>query len=126
MIADEAARTPRFARAIAGALTVDAPAVAEAPAASPAPALKPPAKRAARRSKRTPRPFNPFAVYHEGGETGLRDRLVPLEIEQLKDIIAETRSGRRVLFGRAPPAQPPTDSPLAQVILCADDENVRG
>ncbi|MGV9744199.1 hypothetical protein ACWDTG_04710 [Rhodococcus zopfii] len=88
VIADEAARTPRFARALAGAI-----AAAGEPAAAPAPAPVPVTpvekKPAARRGKRSPGPFDPFAVYRADGEDGLRARLAPLELEQLKDIVAE-------------------------------------
>ncbi|MGV5047178.1 hypothetical protein [Rhodococcus pyridinivorans] len=88
VIADEAARTPRFARALAGALSVTADASAPTPA--PAPATRPAAARtSARRSRRAPGAFDPFVVFRESGEATLRERLSPLGIEQLKDIIAE-------------------------------------
>ncbi|OBA39784.1 hypothetical protein A5767_02770 [Rhodococcus sp. 852002-51564_SCH6189132-a] len=88
VIADEAARTPRFARALAGALSVTADASAPTPA--PAPATRPAAARtSARRSRRAPGAFDPFAVYRESGEATLRERLASLGVEQLKDIIAE-------------------------------------
>ncbi|MCW3468326.1 hypothetical protein OMK68_01430 [Rhodococcus pyridinivorans] len=88
VIADEAARTPRFARALAGALSVTADASAPTPA--PAPATRPAAARtSARRSRRAPGAFDPFVVFRESGEATLRERLSTLGIEQLKDIIAE-------------------------------------
>lgn len=88
VIADEAARTPRFAKALAGALSVTAdPSV---PAPAPAPAARPAAARTSpRRSRRAPGAFDPFAVYRESGEATLRERLASLGVEQLKDIIAE-------------------------------------
>lgn len=88
VIADEAARTPRFAKALAGALSVTAdPSV---PAPAPAPAARPAAARTSpRRSRRAPVAFDPFAVYRESGEATLRERLASLGVEQLKDIIAE-------------------------------------
>jgi len=88
VIADEAARTPRFAKALAGALSVTAdPSV---PAPAPAPAARPAATRTSpRRSRRAPGAFDPFAVYRESGEATLRERLASLGVEQLKDIIAE-------------------------------------
>jgi len=88
VIADEAARTPRFAKALAGALSATAdPSV---PAPAPAPAARPAAARTSpRRSRRAPGAFDPFAVYRESGEATLRERLASLGVEQLKDIIAE-------------------------------------
>lgn len=88
VIADEAARTPRFAKALAGALSVTAdPSV---PAPAPAPAARPAATRTSpRRSRRAPGAFDQFAVYRESGEATLRERLASLGVEQLKDIIAE-------------------------------------
>ncbi|WP_301847167.1 hypothetical protein [Rhodococcus pyridinivorans] len=88
VIADEAARTPRFAKALAGALSVTAdPSV---PAPAPAPAARPAAARTSpRRSRRAPGAFDPFVVYRESGEATLRERLSSLGVEQLKDIIAE-------------------------------------
>ncbi|MCD5418888.1 hypothetical protein LRS71_04835 [Rhodococcus pyridinivorans] len=88
VIADEAARTPRFARALAGALSVTADASAPTPA--PAPATRPAAARtSARRSRRAPGALDPFVVFRESGEATLRERLSTLGVEQLKDIIAE-------------------------------------
>lgn len=88
VIADEAARTPRFARALAGALSVTADTSAPTPA--PAPATRPAAARtSARRSRRAPGAFDPFVVFRESGEATLRERLSTLGVEQLKDIIAE-------------------------------------
>ncbi|MFZ2526863.1 MAG: hypothetical protein WAX14_04290, partial [Rhodococcus sp. (in: high G+C Gram-positive bacteria)] len=68
---------------------VAAPTSAPQPAAAapgPAPAAK---KTPARRGKRSAGPFDPFAVYRADGEDGLRARLAPLDLEQLKDIVAE-------------------------------------
>ena len=42
-----------------------------------------------KKGRRAPGPWNPYDVYAEVGETGLRDRLSQLELEQLRDIIAE-------------------------------------
>lgn len=92
VVADEASRTPRFAKALTEALNVSG---AQAPAAPTAPAPARPAtstpatKAPARRSKRAPGVLDPFAVYRDHGEAGLRERLVPLGVDQLKDIIAE-------------------------------------
>lgn len=72
----EATRTPRFANAIHSALSNSA----AAPAAT----------RAGRRSRRRAAgAIDPFAVYAEGGEAGLRDRLLTLDLEQLRDIVAQ-------------------------------------
>ena len=89
VIADEAARTPRFAKALSTALTA-LPASAEPSAPAPAVPTRPGAPRtSARRSRRAPGAFDPFAVYREDGEASLRAKLSGLEVEQLKDIIAE-------------------------------------
>ncbi|TWH10526.1 hypothetical protein L618_000400000070 [Rhodococcus rhodochrous J45] len=88
VIADEAARTPRFAKALAGALSVTADPSTPTPA--PTPVARPAAARtSARRSRRAPGAFDPFVVYRESGEATLRERLSSLGVEQLKDIIAE-------------------------------------
>ncbi|NLU62067.1 hypothetical protein HCA61_07290 [Rhodococcus sp. HNM0563] len=85
VIADEAARNQRFADAIAGALRPVTAEVAAAPARRQAPVRKAPAGRA----KRAPGLFDPFEAFRDGGEAGLRDRLAPLDVDRLKDIIAE-------------------------------------
>ncbi|WP_068162560.1 hypothetical protein [Rhodococcus phenolicus] len=90
-VADEAARTPRFAKALTAAIAASGDLVAPTPPApARAVAAKPAEKKAAaRRGKRSPGPFDPFAVYRADGEDGLRARLAPLDLEQLKDIVAE-------------------------------------
>lgn len=81
VIADEAARNKRFANAIAGAL---------GPAAAAGNVVPAPTRQApARRAKRAPGPFDPFEVFRDGGEAGLRDKLALLDVDRLKDIIAE-------------------------------------
>ena len=75
-VASEALRTPRFARALTQALvdqTLDV-------------AVKAPPKRSGRRS---PGMFDPFAVFAEGGSEELRTRLDALDLEGLRDIVAE-------------------------------------
>lgn len=42
-----------------------------------------------RRSRRNAGPWDPFVVYAEQGEASLRDRLTALDLEQLRDIVAE-------------------------------------
>ncbi|MFF8945712.1 hypothetical protein ACF1A5_26205 [Streptomyces sp. NPDC014864] len=77
VVASEAARTSRFARALGKALTPPDPQTAPRPAERP------------RRSRRAPGVIDPFAVFAETGETGLRSRLGELDLEQLRDIISE-------------------------------------
>jgi len=72
-VADEAARTPRFANALTAAVTSSSPREA---------GLK-------RTGRRAPGVIDPFAVYGEIGESGLRSRLSELDLEQLRDIVAE-------------------------------------
>lgn len=76
VVAVEAARTPRFAAALERALTVTDPAN-RVPAAP------------RRTGRRDPGVLDPFALYANGGEDGLRTRLEALDLEQLRDIIAE-------------------------------------
>ncbi|MFD3810732.1 hypothetical protein [Rhodococcus sp. NPDC058639] len=97
VIADEAARTPRFAKSLSAVLSPGAAPAGAGGASSVRHALgtadpenTAPAQRApARRGKRAPGPFDPFAVYREAGEPGLRTQLGDLDVERLKDIIAE-------------------------------------
>jgi hypothetical protein len=76
VVADEAKRSSGFANRLERALTVD-------PRKEPAPT--PPGKR----SRRPPGPWDPYAVFAELGEDGLRRRLEALDLEQLRDIVAE-------------------------------------
>lgn len=46
-------------------------------------------KPAVKRARREPGPWDPFAVYAEKGETVLRDRLLALKLEELRNIVAE-------------------------------------
>jgi hypothetical protein len=48
-----------------------------------------PAKARPKRARRAPGPWDPYKVYAEVGEAGLRERLSRLELEQLRDVIAE-------------------------------------
>ncbi|MET8364125.1 hypothetical protein ABZU53_11205 [Micromonospora sp. NPDC005194] len=77
VVAAEATRNPRFAKKLTGALFGAAN-------------RKPAAKGASdRRARREPGPWDPFTVYAEQGEQGLRERLASLELEQLRNIVAE-------------------------------------
>ena len=79
-IADEAARTPRFAKALGEALTTSGAETTAAPPKAAAP------RQTTTRSKGA---FDPFAVFDVSGEAGLRARLTTLNTEQLKDIVTE-------------------------------------
>ncbi|WP_233281886.1 hypothetical protein [Prescottella equi] len=79
VVAAEAARTPRFAKALAEAL-------GSGPASSPAPARTAVKTTKSRRSKGL---LDPFAVFAVSGQAGLRARLGTLTVDQLKDIVAE-------------------------------------
>ncbi|MGW6694925.1 hypothetical protein ACWF62_14255 [Rhodococcus sp. NPDC054953] len=78
VIAAEAARTPRFAKALADAL-----------GGAPTPVQPRAAAKPAARSKRARGLLDPFAVFETSGEPGLRARLSTLTVDQLKDIVAE-------------------------------------
>ena len=79
-VATEASRSPRLARALADA------------AASPTWATTGAAAMGEKRQhRRSPGPFDPFAVFAKVGEDGLRHRLASLTVDQLRDIVAEHR-----------------------------------
>lgn len=79
VVAREAARSPRLAKALDAALDPGHP--SNAGAVGPA----------QRSHRRPPGVIDPFATYAETGEDGLRSRLSNLELEQLRDILAEHR-----------------------------------
>lgn len=95
VVAEEALQNNDFGTRLSEALRGDrsrvnaaeSPAVGIAPA-EPAPAGVP-AKPRAKRGRRAPGPWDPFDVYAEVGEAGLRERLRELGLEQLRDIVAE-------------------------------------
>ena len=72
-VTDEACRTKRFAQALAGALDADQGLTSNS----------------RRTGRRKPGILDPFADYIERGSEGLRERLATLDLEQLKDIVAE-------------------------------------
>ena len=75
-IAHEASKGPRFANALSKALRdVDG---------KPSPTDRP-----RRSNRRNPSIVDIFQIYADGGEAGLRARLGELDLEQLRDIIAE-------------------------------------
>lgn len=86
VVAEEAARTPRFAKAIEAAFAVPSEGTA-AVVAAPAPA--PRRRTAAPKAKREPGAFDPFEVFNAEGETVLLERLSALDSDGIKDIIAE-------------------------------------
>lgn len=78
-VAAEASRTQRFARALSRAL--------EEPSRSKQPTHD--RDNARRGNRRSPGPIDPFAIFAEGGEPALREQLATLDLEQLRDIVAE-------------------------------------
>lgn len=72
----EATRTPRFANAIQTALSSSGAASATTAASR-------------RPRRRAAGAIDPFAVYADAGEAGLRNRLLTLDLEQLRDIVAQ-------------------------------------
>ncbi|ERB51700.1 hypothetical protein N806_10920 [Rhodococcus sp. P27] len=72
VVAEEAARTPRFAKAIESAFAVPSDgSAAVVPAAAPAPRRR----AAAPKVKRGPGAFDPFDVFNADGEAALLERL---------------------------------------------------
>ncbi|MGC0363085.1 hypothetical protein ABH922_001069 [Rhodococcus sp. 27YEA15] len=88
VVAEEAARTPRFAKAIEDAFAVSgADSAAVVAPAEPRPA--PRRRTAAPKAKREPGAFDPFEVFKTDGEAALLERLSALDTDGIKDIIAE-------------------------------------
>jgi len=72
----EAARDPDFGRALRRAVDSAIP---------------------KKRSRRQPAAIDVFDAYRQGGETELREALVPLTVDQLKDVLAQHRMDRSQL-----------------------------
>lgn len=85
VIADEAARNRRFAAAVRHAIAGGGGS-AQPSGAKP---TSIPDTSGKRPNRRAPGVLDPFVVLAEGGETTLRERLKSLDLEQLKDIVAE-------------------------------------
>jgi len=79
VIASEVLRNKRLAAALTAVLNQQAP--------SGSGGLR--GGSSSRRPRRSVGPWDPFAVYAEQGEEALRERLAALDLEQLRDIIAE-------------------------------------
>lgn len=105
-VANEAARSPRFARALVAAMAPDDQTHNVSAERNIAPATEDPLKgrgdaelskegsersstRTARSGRRRPGPLDPFAVYADTGESGLKQALATLDLEQLRDVVAE-------------------------------------
>lgn len=73
-IASEAERNPRLARALHAAVAVPEGSETDRPK---------------RPHRRAPGVLDPFAVFGDAGEDGLRARLSELSLDQLRDIVAE-------------------------------------
>lgn len=86
VIIDEAEKSTRFAAALVGVVGSLRDDGAPAPVAVSAPRKRAPAKK---KVARQPGAFDPFVVYRESGAVGLGERLASLDLEQLRDIIAE-------------------------------------
>ena len=76
VIVQEAQRNARFARALTQVLMQPGDDAASVPTTR-------------RTGRRTPGVLDPFAVYADGGEDLLRARLSELDLERLRDIVAE-------------------------------------
>lgn len=102
VVAEEAARTPRFAKALATAFTVAPSSDGGEQVASVAAPKAPARKRApaAKKVSRQPGVFDPFVVLNDEGEDALAAKLRELTIDQLRDIIAEQDIDTRRETGR--------------------------
>jgi hypothetical protein len=87
-VVEEAARSRRFANALRSALTQDQ-VNPESPSSRRSRKTTTRASKLQRPSnRRAPGVLDPFAVYMDGGDAGLRGRLRTLGLEQLRDIVA--------------------------------------
>lgn len=86
-VANEAARSRRFARALKEALANPSNELPDDGGRGESRATSPQRRRA--RNRRPPGVIDPFAAYSEGGEPNLRGVLQRLDLEQLRDIVAE-------------------------------------
>lgn len=102
VVAEEAARTPRFAKALATAFTVSSTIDGEGPTASVAPPKAPARKRAApaKKAVRQPGLFDPFVILRDSGEEELTSKLADLTLDQVRDIIEEQEIDTRRETGR--------------------------
>jgi hypothetical protein len=77
---------------------------------------------AKRPSRRKPGPWNPFDVYSTSGADGLRERLVQLDLEQLRDILAEhgMDTDRLAMKWRD------HDRVIARIVERVEDRSVKG
>jgi hypothetical protein len=87
VLAGELGRNARFAKRLSEVLLPDQGSKAVLLRGRGTKATPPPT--AARRSRREPGPWDPYIVFAEFGEAGLRERLIALDLEQLRNIIAE-------------------------------------
>lgn len=90
LVADEASRSGRFARALRSALAEQQPARRDQGPGdgSPRSSRRSPTGTRAR-NRRPAGVLDPFALYADSGEGLLRERLAELDIELLRDIVAE-------------------------------------
>ncbi|MET8757386.1 hypothetical protein [Lentzea sp. NPDC004782] len=91
VIASEAAENNRLAHSLTNALDT-ASDITDTPHAARSRTTDKPSRthtRRTRSNRRNPGPWDPFAVFNEVGADGLRERLLKLDLEQLRDIIAE-------------------------------------
>ncbi|MGV9672591.1 MULTISPECIES: hypothetical protein [unclassified Gordonia (in: high G+C Gram-positive bacteria)] len=97
VIIDEADKSSRFAAALVGVIdSLRSDGAAPTPVAAPAPRKRAPAKKQVRR----PAVLDPFVVYRESGAAGLAEKLGALDLEQLRDIIAEEELDTRKEMSR--------------------------
>lgn len=93
VIGEEAARSGRLSRSLATALAatpVDTATSGSGSARSRTTSTSHGSHAMRTRSnRRNPGPWDPFAVFAEVGADGLRERLMQLNLEQLRDIVAE-------------------------------------
>ena len=124
VVAEEAGRTPRFAKALTAAFTVAPSSEGAETVARLAPAR--PVRKATTRKAVTRQPgvFDPFVVFAESGEQGLADKLLELTVDQLRDIIAEQEIDTRKETGRKRKAEALVSWTVARVKALASKGSV--
>jgi hypothetical protein len=110
-IESEAERNPEFATALAQALGIGA--------SKEAPSSRPSTRKTRRRNKGV---FDPMDVLRDEGVNGLRGQLASLDIEQLKDIVAENGMDQRKLAMKWKTA----DRLIDLIVTTAQSRVVRG
>jgi hypothetical protein len=100
VIAAEAVRSPRFAQELTEVFALADAGLTATQVPVPTPRKRAVASAARKKVVREPGAFDPFAVLRDNGEKVLVEKLAALDIEGLRDIIAEQELDTRKETGR--------------------------